>query len=105
MKKKWKRLERWLYSRFCKKQRITILMRRDREYNWQKANPVLRHNEIAASMLNSGRAGYKIGDGVTPYNELPFLSNELIRQVDVYNPDKRVPIDKITVYFKKWSLL
>lgn len=102
MKKMWAKFKRWMDNiKVGKKYRIVILMRRDREYNWQKANPVLRYGELAASIHNDGKVKYKIGDGVTPYKNLPFWSNEVVRSVDVYNSDVRIPVDKVTVYFKK----
>jgi hypothetical protein len=50
-----------------------IRLRRDSQTNWETANPVLASGEpgIIISGVNIGRL--KVGDGVTPWNNLPYV--------------------------------
>ena len=54
----------YINSRFC--------YREDTFENWQKFNPVLLGGEIAFVRDGANGQFVKIGDGVTPWNELPF---------------------------------
>ena len=62
-----------------------IKLRRDTATNWTSANPVLGQGEIGIendhlgesvgsgpSWLNNGAMRMKVGDGVTPWNTLPY---------------------------------
>ena len=62
-----------------------IKLRRDTASNWTAANPVLGQAEIGfendnlglftgsgPAWLNNGAARFKIGDGSTPWNTLPY---------------------------------
>jgi len=46
--------------------------KRDSEANWLRENPVLLDGELIVVDLANGGTGKKIGDGETPYNELPL---------------------------------
>lgn len=50
-----------------------VLQRRDTASNWTKFNPVLSEGEIG--IITDGGKGYKIGDGVTHWNDLEYPSN------------------------------
>ena len=50
-----------------------VLQRRDTASNWAKFNPVLSEGEIG--IVIDGGKGYKIGDGVTHWNDLEYPSN------------------------------
>jgi hypothetical protein len=50
-----------------------VLQRRDTASNWAKFNPVLSEGEIGI-VIDEGK-GYKIGDGVTHWNDLEYPSN------------------------------
>ena len=71
---------------------ITILPRRDLEERWLTNNPILRESEFAVSVDN-GTIKYKLGDGCTPYNQLPFIDlfNSLTSGI-IYTPDSTVKI-------------
>lgn len=50
-----------------------IIQRNDTAARWQSINPVLATGEIGIEI--DGAKGYKIGDGKTPWNDLPYPSN------------------------------
>ena len=53
---------------------IKLQIRRDTRANWIEANPVLAQGEIIEVLPGSNEpARFKIGDGVTAYNNLPFI--------------------------------
>lgn len=47
--------------------------RYDTKTNWSSVNPVLRKGEFAIEN-DSGKISLKVGDGVTAYNSLPYVS-------------------------------
>lgn len=51
--------------------------RRDTAANWASANPVLWEGEIGFELIDPERQTikWKIGDGVTPWNSLPYFSS------------------------------
>ena len=69
-----------------------FLPRHDTLENWQTKNPILL--EAEPSYVIDGEDGKKIkfGDGVTPWNDLPYLSSNINNGGDItvdqtYNPD------------------
>lgn len=69
-----------------------FLPRHDTLENWQRKNPILL--EAEPSYIIDGEDGKKIkfGDGVTPWNDLPYLSSNINNGGDItvdqtYNPD------------------
>lgn len=50
-----------------------VLQRRDTAANWAAANPVLMEGELG--IITDGAKGYKIGDGVTAWNNLEYPAN------------------------------
>lgn len=56
-----------LYSRVHNK--------KDTSVNWDELNPVLCDGEIILVACEEGEIRLKIGDGVTPYVELPFTDS------------------------------
>lgn len=50
-----------------------VLQRHDTAANWQTHNPVLAEGELG--IITDGAKGYKIGDGVTAWNDLDYLAN------------------------------
>lgn len=51
---------------------VRIQQRRDSTSGWNTANPILAHGEIGVNIDNWN---YKIGDGVTAWNDLPYIGN------------------------------
>ena len=49
-----------------------IQLRRGTASNWSDENPVLLEGEVAIE-LDNNRNRIKIGDGVTPWNALPYF--------------------------------
>lgn len=47
-----------------------VIQRNDTAARWQSINPVLATGELG--IVIDGTKGYKIGDGVTPWNDLPY---------------------------------
>ena len=50
-----------------------VLQRRDTAANWAAANPILMEGELG--IVTDGAKGYKIGDGVTAWNNLAYPAN------------------------------
>lgn len=59
--------------------RYKITLRRSTQADWWKFNPVLRKAEPARED-DTGR--YKIGDGVTPWQQLPYLDSKIQEMVN-----------------------
>ena len=82
---------------------LTICIKRDTEENFCIENLVLRPQEIAGSYENGKVIGYKIGDGHTPWKDLPYIDN--ITEVSEFllytpgtsEPTVRVILDPITI--------
>lgn len=55
---------------------LTIRPRCDIENEWIKYNPVLKYKEFVVSIDKDG-ARYKIGDGISKYDKLQFVSLEM----------------------------
>lgn len=51
---------------------IRMIQRRDTETNWSTANPILEAGEFGYNTTNKK---LKIGDGVTPWNTLPYITS------------------------------
>lgn len=49
---------------------IRMIQRRDTEVNWNSANPILEAGEFG---YNTSNGKIKLGDGVTPWNALPYF--------------------------------
>lgn len=55
---------------------LTIRSRCDTENEWIKHNPVLKYKEFVVSVDKNG-VRYKIGDGISKYDKLQFVSLEM----------------------------
>lgn len=78
-----------------------IQHRRDTFDNWSKVNPILADAEIGF-VLAEGSSMYKIGDGVTAWNDLPmfgfggnFYDNFDGNDLDTSVPSRRVVLAKL----------
>ena len=54
--------------------KASLIVRNDSSENWQAKNPVLLQGELGAE---TDTLLIKIGDGVTPFNNLPYLNNNI----------------------------
>lgn len=45
----------------------------DTAASWQSVNPVLGAGEFGVEKLSGGKCNLKVGDGVTAWNNLPYL--------------------------------
>lgn len=50
-----------------------IAQKRDTEVNWEANNPILLDGELIIVDTSDGETKMKIGDGTSPYSELPFV--------------------------------
>lgn len=50
----------------------TIKIRADSESNWTAKNPTLKAKEIAYAITSNGVLKWKVGDGVTTWNNLAY---------------------------------
>lgn len=55
-----------------------ILHKIDFVENWEKNNPILRYGEIGFAADGQYKNWFKLGDGVTPWNELSFAYSEFL---------------------------
>ena len=53
-----------------------IVLRNDTSENWALANPILLKGETGIEYLNNKEIKIKIGDGVTPWVELPYFGGD-----------------------------
>lgn len=67
---------------------VRFLQRSDTAANWVSANPVLGDGEIG---YVSDEHYHKVGDGVTPWNDLPEQFPDHIREGDSRLSDAREP--------------
>lgn len=58
-----------------------LMSKTDTEANWGSANPILLLNEEINVKMENGKIAKKLGDGVSRYNDLPFV------QLDGYATD------------------
>jgi hypothetical protein len=74
---------------------VRIKLRRDTSTNWQSVNPVLDEGELGYE-TDTGR--FKIGDGVTDWNNLPYVVGERVpKGFDFNNVTDKVNIDNVTI--------
>ena len=72
------------------------LIRRDYLDTLTTYNPIVRKNELYAvyDNVDENKVSYKIGDGLTPFNDLPFIEKiSDIEQFDVYTPGNHITIN------------
>jgi hypothetical protein len=68
---------------------IRIQLRGDTSTNWTSANPILAERELA---LETNTGLYKIGDGVTSWNSLPYSTLRQIDEATIINfEDQAIP--------------
>ena len=82
-----------------------IQIRRDIALNWSTKNPILLQGEVGFDMTNNN---IKIGDGVTPWNELAYLTTDVDlsayytkEQVDDLIQRIELPEDVLQQYYTK----
>ena len=82
-----------------------IQIRRDIALNWSTKNPILLQGEVGFDMTNNN---IKIGDGVTPWNELAYLTTDVDlsayytkEQVDDLIERIELPEDVLEQYYTK----
>ncbi len=61
----------------------TIQLRRDTEANWSSANPILAKGEFGVDLTNKK---FKIGDGITAWNDLSYNESAGDMLKSVYDP-------------------
>lgn len=52
---------------------VKVLVKRDSIGDWMEQNPVPYDLELVCVYTESGERKWKLGDGVTPFNELPYV--------------------------------
>jgi len=71
----------------------TIKLRGDTATNWRTKNPILANREIVWEKSTSGKIRFKIGDGVTPYNDLAYNTDDSYSNKNyLHNWDFRNPV-------------
>jgi hypothetical protein len=72
-----------------------VQFRRDTQTNWENVNPVLAEGEAGINLdLKSGNI--KIGDGVTAWNSLPYVTDRPYPEVGTVTLDKDNQIKSMT---------
>jgi len=54
---------------------VRIVFRKDTAANWAAINPILLDGELGLCKTEEGSYRFKIGDGVTPWNDLDFWTD------------------------------
>lgn len=54
---------------------VRVHNKKDTSVNWETLNPILLDGEIILVACEEGEIRLKVGDGVTPYTELPFTDS------------------------------
>lgn len=70
-----------------------VIQRNDTAARWQSINPVLATGEIGIEI--DGAKGYKIGDGKTRWNDLPYPANPTNVVQEVGNNENAVMSQKV----------
>ena len=70
-----------------------VLQRHDTAANWQTHNPVLAEGELG--IITDGAKGYKIGDGVTAWNDLDYPTNPTQIVQELGNSENAVISQKV----------
>lgn len=70
-----------------------VIQRNDTAARWQSINPILATGEIGIEI--DGAKGYKIGDGKTPWNSLPYPANPTNVVQELGNNENAVPSQKL----------
>lgn len=61
-----------------------IILRNDSSKNWNSNDSVvLLKGEVGIEFLESGAAKLKVGDGKTPWNTLPSITDEYVSNTDI----------------------
>ena len=63
----------------CNLPNITLLVKRDSIDEWNRFNPVPRNLELICVYDTDGTRRWKLGDGETPFSDLPYV--ETIEQI------------------------
>jgi hypothetical protein len=69
-----------------------IQLRGDTSANWTAANPILAERELA---IETDTYFYKIGDGITTWNSLPYRYLKLIDDAEVINFENQISIPSV----------
>jgi hypothetical protein len=88
-----------------KRARVQLIV--DTRANWSKANPILLYGEIGLEKLppsNKSNYAIKIGDGITAWNNLPYIAfenegNTLVQSCTQAEYDAMEKHDAKTVYY------
>lgn len=81
----------------------SIQLRGDVEANWISVNPILKLNEPVVVFMTDGSVRLKIGDGVTSFVNLKYLSNDSEEQISV---DKElVPVSIYGNWYDSYGVL
>lgn len=70
-----------------------VIQRNDTAARWQSINPILATGEIGIEI--DGAKGYKIGDGKTRWNDLPYPANPTNVVQELGNNENAVPSQKL----------
>ena len=77
----------------------TFLLKRGSAKRWAEVNPVLKQGE-PGFVYDSNQL--KIGDGKTPWNELPFIEGATVLKVQI--PITNYPLLVILIFFIVWPM-
>ena len=56
----------------------TILLKCDTVESYKESNPVLNDRELVCVKMEDGTIKYKLGDGITPFIDLPYTNCRLL---------------------------
>lgn len=80
-----------------------VIQRNDTAARWQSINPILSEGEIG--IVTDGAKGYKIGDGATSWNNLPYPANPANIVQELGDSEVAVMSQKAVTNYHSWSII
>ena len=74
-----------LFKRFININHIRIKLKTNTTFEWEDSNPVLLYGEVGIELVGDDIINMKIGDGVRPWAELPYIINNNIKTENIDN--------------------
>ena len=64
---------------------VTIITRGGTTEEWESANPTPKDREFCVEATTDGKRKFKIGDGLTAWNDLPYATSDELADLMRYS--------------------